>query len=252
MSDTLTIQRRNGVVRAIFCRSKAGNSLSSEMVATLQDLVNRCAADDTAMLVLQGQGRNFCTGFDLSALDTETDDSLLGRFVRIELLLQAIHAAPFTTVALGHGSIVGAGADLFAACEVRWLVGPANFRFPGAAFGLVLGTGRLARLVGTGLARDWIDSGRWIDQDEALACGLVTANICTEKLAQGLDRLAERTSRLEPITRKAVHAASQADQSHLAWDLLALAESAARPGIKERIRRYRVPAQQVKEDGRAG
>jgi enoyl-CoA hydratase/carnithine racemase len=221
------------------------------MVASLLDVVHRCAADDTALLVLQAQGRHFCTGFDLSGLDTETDDSLLARFVRIELLLQAIHAAPFTTVALGHGAIVGAGADLFAACEARWAVAQASFRFPGAAFGLVLGTGRLARLVGAGLSRDWIGSGRRVDLAEALACGLVTASVSAEQLSQELDRLAERSCRLEPVTRKAVHAASQADLSHQSRDLLALAQSAARPGIKERIQQYRARAQQAKEEGRA-
>src|SRR3546814_15241911 len=82
----------------------------------------------------------------------------MARFIRIELLLQARQAAPFLTVAVGHGRHIGAGADMFVACQRRIVVGEAAFRFPGAAFGLVLGTGRLARLVGSASACDWVGS----------------------------------------------------------------------------------------------
>src|SRR3546814_5165189 len=54
--------------------------------------------------------------------------------------------------------LIGAGADMFVACQRRIVVGEAAFRFPGAAFGLVLGTGRLARLVGSASACDWVGS----------------------------------------------------------------------------------------------
>jgi enoyl-CoA hydratase/carnithine racemase len=239
MSGILSIERRGQVVHATLCRPDAGNSLSKQMVAELQALVNQCYDDDAALLVLGAGGRNFCTGFDLSDLETETDDSLLARFVRVELLLQTIHAAPFTTVALGHGRIMGAGADLFSACEVRWVVGAANFCFPGAAFGLVLGTGRLARLAGSTVARDWISSGRLIEADEALAYGLATAQITAESLPQELEKLAARSLRLDPAARKGVYAASGEDAALQAGDLYALARSAARPGIKARIQHYR-------------
>ncbi|HEY9460136.1 MAG TPA: enoyl-CoA hydratase/isomerase family protein [Paralcaligenes sp.] len=239
MYKTLTIQRSDRVVHINLDRSTAGNSLSQEMVGELQEIVDQSYEDGTALLVLGAQGRHFCTGFDLSQIDSETDDGLLARFVRIELLLQAIHTAPFTTLALGHGRIMGAGADLFAACELRWLVGSANFCFPGAAFGLVLGTGRLARLIGAERAREWVGSGRRIEPPEALACGLVTAEILPERLSEELERVAQRSQNLDPLTYKRIRAASGHDPVSQARDLYALAQSAARPGVKERIQRYR-------------
>ncbi|HEY9278522.1 MAG TPA: enoyl-CoA hydratase/isomerase family protein [Eoetvoesiella sp.] len=239
MSDSLIVQRGDGVTRLVLSREKVGNSLSLDLVCALQQHVDCCYSDGTRLLVLEAQGRHFCTGFDLSDLDSETDDTLLARFVRIELLLQAIHRAPFTTAALGHGLVMGAGADLFAACEVRWLTGPASFRFPGAAFGLVLGTGRLARLIGAALARDWVGSGRKVESKEALASGFATAQIEPESLADALEALAIRARRLEPTTQGQVYEASGGDPGLYAKDLYALIRSAARPDLKKRIQEYR-------------
>ena len=239
MSDSLIVQRRDGVTRFVLSRAAVGNSLSLDLVCALQQEVDRCYSDGTRLLVLEADGRHFCTGFDLSDLDSETDDTLLARFVRIELLLQAIHRAPFTTAAIGHGLVLGAGADLFAACEVRWITGSASFRFPGTAFGLVLGTGRLARLIGAALARDWVSSGRKVESQEALANGFVTAQIEPESLGEALDALATRARRLDLTTQNEVYEASGGNPDNYAKDLYALIRSAARPGLKKRIQEYR-------------
>lgn len=242
MMKTLTIQRVGTMVRIRLNRPEVANSLSVEMVQELQAAVNQCYQDGTSLLVFEGEGRHFCAGFDLSQLDHEDDDSLLARFVRIELLLQSVRAAPFTTLALGHGRIMGAGADLFAACEQRWLVGGATLCFPGAAFGLVLGTGRLTRLVGTSLARSWVSSGCKIEAVQALSSGLATAAVDATSLPSELAGLAERSVRLDPVTRQSISMASGESPVVLAQDLHALVQSAARPGIKERIQQYRAGA----------
>ncbi|MBP6019365.1 MAG: enoyl-CoA hydratase/isomerase family protein [Burkholderiaceae bacterium] len=245
MVNTLTIQRVGTTVRITLNRPEAANSLSREMVQALQEIVYRSYQDGTTLLVLAGEGRHFCAGFDLSQLESEDDDSLLARFVRIELLLQSVRAAPFTTLALGHGRIMGAGADLFAACEQRWLVGDATLCFPGAAFGLVLGTGRLTRLVGTNLARDWISSGCNIEPTDALSSGLATASIDTTTLSAALSRLTERSIRLDSVTRQSIYFASGEGPATLAEDLQALVQSAARSGLKERIQQYRAQARKA-------
>jgi enoyl-CoA hydratase/carnithine racemase len=205
------------------------------------DAVSRCHEDGTRMLVIEGSGPNFCTGFDLSDLKSETDDSLLARFVRVELLLQAIHYAPFLTIALARGRAFGAGADLFAACEQRWIVDSATFSFPGAAFGLVLGTARLARRVGSDRAREWIRTGETISPESALEAGLASRIIGACDMEAGLASLASGAQRLDPVTQAAIYAASLGGVgADRAADLYQLTLSAARAGIKERIETYRM------------
>jgi len=246
MSQPELLSRRDGpVLHLQLHRPEVGNALSAALVQALTEAVDAATHDASVrLLVLSGAGRHFCTGFDLSDLDRETDDSLLARFTRVELLLQAVHAAPFATLALAHGRTMGAGADLFAACGDRWIVGDAGFAFPGAAFGLVLGTVRLTELVGAPHAAAWIEGGQRIDADQALACGLATRHIETEQIDAELGRWGARVNRLDAPTQRAIQAAIAAGRRPRgdagdAQDLARLVRSAARPGLRDRIAAYR-------------
>lgn len=225
------------VWRATLNRPQHGNACSPALVEALDTVVTRAKDEGAQALVLQGTGRHFCTGFDLSSLDCETDDSLLSRFVRIELLLQRIAHAPFLTIAHAHGRTMGAGADLFAACRVRLAQANAMFAFPGGrGFGLVLGTRRLAERVGAESALEWIESGRSVTAEEALRRGLVTS------LADGphdIQTCIAQRCHLDAGLRESLdHALQPLRADHAARDLDLLVRSAARPGLRERIAAY--------------
>ncbi len=246
----LDIRKDDGLTRIVLTRPQIGNSLSSGLVNALTDAVSACYEDGTRILVIEGSGPNFCTVFDLSDLESETDDSLLARFVRVELLLQKVYYAPFLTVALAQGRAFGAGADLFAACEQRWIVESAMFSFPGAAFGLVLGTSRLAGRVGTERAREWIRSGQAVSAERALETGLASRIVGASDLEAELKSLGSDARRLEPLTQAAIHAASlHSGDADRAADLYRLTLSAARAGIKERIEAYRMSTRRRKQSG---
>jgi len=253
MSGALHSAREDDVLHLRLQRPDKGNALSAALVGELSEAVERASRDDgLRLLVLSGEGRHFCTGFDLSDLDRETDDSLLARFTRVELLLQAVHAAPFATLALARGRTMGAGADLFAACSERWIVGEASLAFPGAAFGLVLGTARLATLVGAPRAAQWIEGGATLDAATACASGLATRQLGDGDgdLDAALAGLRARVQRLDAATQRGIHAAidtarrprgEAGDAQDLAW----LVRSAARPGLRERIAAYRAAQRKV-------
>ena len=169
------LQISDGIASIELNRPQRGNALSSELVEAALDAVHSACRDSSVhTLMFAGAGRHFCTGFDLDGLDSQSDGDLLLRFARIEALLDAVWRAPVRTVAVAQGRTWGAGADLFAACDLRLAVTGASFRFPGAGFGIVLGTRRLAERVGTERARAWVSDGATIEAAEALACGLAS------------------------------------------------------------------------------
>lgn len=241
-ADGLLLEKQDNVTRLTLDRPERGNALSASLVAALADAVQACHHDGTRLLVFAGNGPHFCTGFDLGDLDSESDDSLLARFIHVELLLQAVHAAPFSTVALMRGRAMGAGADLAAACEQRWMEAGSSIAFPGAAFGLVLGSARLAGLVGTTRAREWIAGGAMIDAESAAAAGFAVL-VAQEDRAAALAALAARAHRLDRSTHVAIQAATLDGHGALALaqasQLADLVRSAARPGLKARIASYR-------------
>lgn len=240
----------DGVAVLLLARPSRGNALSAALVEALLAALHGALADTSVhTVVFAGTGRHFCTGFDLSALDGCSDGDLLARFVRIETLLDAVWRAPVRTVAVAHGRCWGAGADLLAACDLRLAAPDASFRFPGAAFGLVLGTRRLAERVGTDQARVWVTEGTPIDAAAAAAAGLASrpAGPAPDDDARR-DAWARAQLGTAPVidrdTLAALRAASRpaggpgADALADA-DLAALVRSAARPGLQARLVAYR-------------
>lgn len=224
--------RADGVLTLTLARPDRGNALGPDLVEALLAAVQRAQADTTLhTLVLRAKGRHFCTGLDLSDLADSRDADWLQRLVRIETLLQALWHCPLATVALAQGRAWGAGADLFAACETRIAAPDVSFRFPGAQFGIVLGTRRLAARIGTDAARALVVGGSTLDAAAAQAAGLATA-LGTEPIVS--------PPAIDAATARAVRAASRGDPPGAAdADLAALVRSAAAPGLKARIQAYR-------------
>ena len=127
-------------------RPDRANALSAGVVEDLHDVLDEADEECPEALVLRGNQRHFAAGFDLGGLAHETDASLALRFLRIGLLLERLLSAPYTTVAVAEGAAVGAGADLVLACDHRLVDPSVTLRFPGSAFGVVLGARRRSEL----------------------------------------------------------------------------------------------------------
>lgn len=235
-TQELLVDRREGLLSLTLNRPEAGNALSATLVEALLEQTARAWRDDSVhTILLRGAGKHFCTGFDLSGLSAHSDGDLLQRFVRIEMLLAELWHAPKRTAVLAHGRTWGAGADIAAACEWRAMLPQTRFRYPGARFGLVLGTRRLAERVGEDRARRWVASSCEIDATEAQSSGLIDIAVPVDAVDDWVAELA-RPSGLDLATEQAIRVATRGDLRHT--DLAHLVESAARPGLRGRIQAY--------------
>ncbi len=226
---------RDGVATVWLDRPERGNALSAAAVGKLSGEVDAALSDPAVhTLLFRGRGRHFCTGFDLSGLEDETDATLRDRFVALEKLLQSVWHAPVRTAAFATGRAWGAGADLFASCDLRACSPDASFRFPGSAFGIVLGTRRLAELVGWDRARPLVSEGATLDAAAALGAALAT------EIHEGDATQWVGVRCTQPVadreTLAAIRAACRQDRRD--EDLLSLDGSASRPGLKGRLARY--------------
>jgi enoyl-CoA hydratase/carnithine racemase len=229
------LARGDGLLTVTLNRAQKGNALSPDLVQALHLALDDAVADpEVHTLLFVGEGKHLCTGFDLAGLESLSEGDLLLRFVRIEALLQALWQAPLRTAAIASGSTWGAGADLFAACEVRLVRAGARLRFPGAGFGLVLGTRRLVERVGAGQARHWLLGSEIIPAQQALESGLATGRLdADERVPASLVQPPAITGRTAATLRRL----SRTDNADA--DLADLVRSAAEPGLKDRIAAYR-------------
>lgn len=234
--EELTIRREGATTELLLSRPAKANALSATLVEAMLVAVARASSDGSRLIVVRGTGRNFCSGFDFSNLEDQSDGDLLHRLVRAELLLQAIHHAPVATLALCHGAAYGAGADIVAACDRRIAAPGTSFRMPGPRFGIVLGTRRLTMRIGPDKALEIQSSSREFTAEEALAIGFATAIVEQAGWPTAIEQMAA-SQKLGPQAHEMLKSRVQADTREA--DLAALVRSAAEPGLKERIRDFR-------------
>ncbi|MGW1838837.1 enoyl-CoA hydratase/isomerase family protein [Streptomyces sp. NPDC002067] len=167
------------------------NAMTPRMWRELPPLLARLAADGSVRsLVLTGEGGTFCAGADIASLRAGAGEAQ-------ELSVaaeEAVAAFPRPTLAAIRGHCVGGGAQLAAACDLRFAEEGAVFGVTPAKLGVVYpasATRRLVRLVGPTAAKYLLFSGELIDCARALRTGLVDE----VSAAGGLDaRVAEFTA----------------------------------------------------------
>ncbi len=219
-------------------RPEKRNALSATLVEEMIAGIAEAECKQIPLIVFMGEGKNFCAGFDFTGYESASEGDLLLRFVRIETLLQKIAYSSCLTMAMAHGSNFGAGADIIASCKVRIATTDSKFRMPGLKFGLVLGTGRLARLIGNENARSLLQTTRMFNAQEAEDLGFITAQIDQHHWEGVIDQNIEIATSLPLSSRKQLYGiTSGLDKAN--DDMAALVISASEPGIKDRIRKFR-------------
>jgi enoyl-CoA hydratase/carnithine racemase len=188
-------------------------------------------------ILIRGAGKNFCGGVDFDGYENASSDELVDRFVVIEETLQLLRNAPFVSIALVQGAAFGAGADIVASSTYRLGTDRARFRFPGFQFGVALGTRHLARLVGMQKARQILLENAVIDCDEAIKIGLLTHKEQEGPLISKAGALAAAAASLDPFAVQTILRLTSKTDSKA--DMAELVESLRRPGLHERIGRYR-------------
>ncbi|WP_395575930.1 enoyl-CoA hydratase/isomerase family protein [Streptomyces sp. BK79] len=149
------------------------NAMTTAMWRALPELLATLAGDPAVgALVLTGEGATFCAGADISTL-RESAEEAQGLAVRAE---EALAAFPKPTLAAVRGHCVGGGAQLAAACDLRFAEESALFGVTPAKLGVVYpasSTRRLVALTGPATAKFLLFSGELIDAGRALRTGLV-------------------------------------------------------------------------------
>ena len=163
-------------------RPDKANSLTSEMLERLAEIVEAGAGDDgLRALVLTGAGdRVFSAGADLDAAKAGLAVSPLW-----ERVSGAIADLPCVTIAALNGTLAGGAFGMALACDIRIAVPAAKFFYPVARLGYLpqpSDPGRLVSLLGPSRAKMILLASQKIAADEALAWGLVERVVAAEDL----------------------------------------------------------------------
>ncbi len=182
------------VGRIRFNRPAKLNPLSSAMLlelsAALRDFGRR---DDIHSVVIEGTGRAFSAGFDMSGVDRP--DTLGGWIVQVSDSFDAfrdILSSPIPTIAAVRGACVGGAFDLATCCDLIVCSDDAFFGYTEAAFGLGATSLVLPLTIGRARANEVLLTGGRISAERALSWGIVNAVVPGDELDEAVSRYTGR------------------------------------------------------------
>ena len=163
----------------------------------LEKVFNELNADENILIVvITGSGEKaFVAGADITELNKLNIVSAKEFSERGQKVFNLIEQFDKPVIAAINGFALGGGCELALACHIRVAGEKAKFGQPEVNLGVIPGYGgtqRLARLINTGRAAEYILTGDMIDASEALRIGLVSKVFPQNELIEKTTELAEK------------------------------------------------------------
>ncbi|WP_297438612.1 short-chain-enoyl-CoA hydratase [uncultured Clostridium sp.] len=203
----ILLEKEGNIAIVTINRPKALNALNSETLNDIYTVVSHLEEEkDVYAVILRGAGdKSFVAGADIAEMKDLNEEEgrkfgVLGNrvFRKLENLDKPVIAAI-------SGFALGGGCELAMACDIRIASEKAKFGQPEVSLGITPGFGgtqRLPRIVGAGLAKELIYTGRIVKADEALRIGLVNKVVSPETLMDEAMTMAKLISGNAPIAVK--------------------------------------------------
>lgn len=197
-----------GVAVATMTRPEAMNTLSLELIAELEQVIEIGRQERARALILTGSGRAFCCGAHLKYFSEPnppigtTPEDIRDRYLwRIASLFDSFEELPFPTIAAINGYALGGGFEMALSSDFRIMSTTARVGLPEVRIGATPGAGgvqKLHRFVGRAKSLEWILLGRHLTADEILPHGLLYAAVEPEALMNASLDLARALKGLSP------------------------------------------------------
>ena len=205
MTDSVKLEIQESVLELVINREDAGNALSNEIIATMNELLmEHRDRSDLKCVCIKGSGEKFfVAGGDLKELiSVKEDNETEAMAMNGRAMLDQIRYFPVPVIANINGYALGGGAELAMACDYRIACQNAKFGFIHSSLGITTAWGGIIDLidsVGSSKALSILIEGKMMNAEEAFAHGIIQEVEKTrEALEARIDSL-KNTYRSTPI-----------------------------------------------------
>ena len=185
-------------------RPKALNAFNNEVLNEFESLLEEIEKDDEVKVVIvTGEGdRAFCAGADLAGFQKFTKEEFAMFIERGQRLMRRIETMNKVFIAAVNGFALGGGLELALACDIRIASENAKLGTPEVGVGLIPGWGatqRLPKMIGLGMAKELVLTGKHIAATDAERIGLVNKVVAPEELIPTAKKIAAKIGGNAPV-----------------------------------------------------
>lgn len=200
----IRVSRAKGIGRLTLARPERKNALDRQMAEEIVQGLEALAAEaETRVVVIDGEGDDFCAGADLEALEALLD---AGREAQLEdaralgRVFTCIRSLRVPVIAAVRGRALAGGAGLATACDIVLAHPNATFGYPEVRIGFVpaMVMTILRRIVPERQAFDLAITGRTLSAAEAEALGLVSRVLSADGFDVAVDGVCQTIAKSPP------------------------------------------------------
>jgi enoyl-CoA hydratase len=170
--------------------------------------------DTTRCIILQGEGKHFCSGMELSVFvslqqtiaqtcEGKKREKLRRFIIDLQDCVSAIANCPKPVLAAIQGACVGGGLDIAAACDMRYATEDAVFCLKEVDLGMVADLGvlqRLPKFVPQAVVRELAYTAKNVNGKEAQNIGLVNKTYVNQaEMLQEVEKIANLIAEKSPL-----------------------------------------------------
>lgn len=209
--EYILASQASGIATIALNRPDKRNAMHGPLISELSQAMKTFAHDDSRVLLLHGNGDNFCAGGDISWMQQIASGSAEQNYDDAQLLadlLYQLYTYPKPTIVLAHGVTLGGGLGLLAAADIAVAANNASFGLPEVKIGITpsMISPYVISAIGERYARYYFLTGERFGAEEALHMGLIHQVAETEALMSVGMQLAESLLQNSP---QALHEAKQ-------------------------------------------
>ena len=205
MTDSVKLEIQDSVLELVINREDAGNALSNEIIATMNELLmEHRDRSDLKCVCIKGSGEKFfVAGGDLKELiSVKEDNETEAMAMNGRAMLDQIRYFPVPVIANINGYALGGGAELAMACDYRIACQNAKFGFIHSSLGITTAWGGIIDLidsVGSSKALSILIEGKMMNAEEAFAHGIIQEVEKTQEALEARIDALKNTYRSTPI-----------------------------------------------------
>jgi cyclohexa-1,5-dienecarbonyl-CoA hydratase len=210
----LKFEKADGVARVTLNRPKF-NMMNIDMMVEINDLLESFVDDpDLRCVVIDAQGKHFCTGVEVADHKPEKVDDMIATFNRIFELLEQIEVP---VIAVVQGYCLGGGMELAIACDVIVADKGATFGQPEIKVGFFppYAAIRLPQLVGPARAIEICTTGKFYSAQEVQLMGMVAHLAEDDGLTEAAENIVKEIQANSPLI---IRLNKRAVRQHLSMD----------------------------------
>jgi len=202
--DKVLLDKRDGYAIVTLNRPDEMNALSRELRTDFVAAFDACTADEAIrVVILTGNGRAFCAGFDLKELSSTSEQDASEEADNI--IARAMERFDGPIIGAINGHAITGGFEMALACDVLISSEHARFADTHARVGMLPGWGlsqKLPRLIGLSRAKEICFTGAPVFARQAYEWGLVNHVLDADALLPRAIEMAENMCACVPHVLK--------------------------------------------------